>query len=866
MGNRTKTTGLNRLFDLYLLTMQSGWHVAIRIGLIAASAVAASAGNTTIPVSVSVNGAAVLGGGSVPLTGSGTVSPYGNVSATGSIALNNATASLSLTFALGTGDSFVAADPSGTVTQDIGVAATVIGTATISGGTGKFAGVSGSFTYTFQGGGSQATVKTWSLMGSGSFTTNATLSPCPLQLSTSSLNLTALPGVQTAQAGVVLEAAQTTPCSIAAVTFSASATSNDQNWLSVTPASGTATPPAALTVTANSAGLLPGIYPGAIVVTEGTTTLHLGVVLTVSAAQNLLTISQSGLQFQVAAGSVALPTQSVSVSESGTGALAFSASTKTLSGGSWLTVTPASGTANPTTSSTVNVGVDSSSLAAGDYYGLVQFSAKGAGNTPQAVEVALRVLPSTSTPEPLISPTGLVFVATPNGPTAPQSVQVFNPSNQPVTIHSTLTFQQGTGWITVSTGGTVISGKSLSLSLQVPPSNLSPGIYNATLNIQTSIDTTSHPVAIVLLVPAPPSAPAALHGTLAAAAAVCTPTQLAPVFTLLGNSFQTPGGWPATLQVEVLDNCGNPLTDGTVVASFSTGDPELSMVSLGGGQWAGTWQPHGTAAAQATITVNATSFKPVLIGSAVISGTLSANPAVPSIDPGGVVSTASFQPKVPVALGSFISIFGANFAPKAAAATTLPYPTTLADAEVVLGAEPLPLAFAANGQVNALVPYDLQPNAMLQLIVQQGNSYSLPQPVLVGAAQPAVFTQDQSGTGQGVIVVVKPDGTGFETAPSAPASAGDALVIYCTGLGGVSPPVPAGTAASLTVLANTISPVTVTVGGQSAKVPFAGLAPGFAGLYQVNAIVPTGIAASTSVPVVLTVDGQSSVPVTVSIQ
>jgi minor extracellular serine protease Vpr len=239
---------------------------------------------------------------------------------------------------------------------------------------------------------------------------------------------------------------------------------------------------------------------------------------------------------------------------------------------------------------------------------------------------------------------------------------------------------------------------------------------------------------------------------------------------------------------------------------------------------------------------------------------------VPSIDPGGVVSTASYQPNAPVALGGFISIFGSNLARQATSATQLPFPTSLAGTKVVLGGENVPLAFAANGQVNAIVPYDLQVNATQQLIVQQNNTYSLPQPVLVGAAQPAVFTQNQSGMGQGVIVVLKPNGTGFETAPSAPASAGDALVIYCSGLGAVSPPVPAGTAASLTQLNRTDSPVTVTIGGQSTEVLFAGLAPGFAGLYQVNAIVPTGIAASTSVPVVLTVGGQSSVPVTVSIQ
>ena len=805
--------------------------------------------------------------------GNGAVSPYGTASVNGTIAITaKSTASLSLTFTLSTGDSFSANDPSGDVTQVTATAATVIGTATVSSGTGKFAGVTGSFGYTLQGSGSQSNlVKSWSISGSGNFTAPATLSPCAVQLNTSSLGFAALPDMLKPQAGLSLQAVQN-GCNVSPVTFSASATTSDgQNWLSVTPASGTATPPIALTVIADATGLMPGIYQGTVTVTQGSTPLPVTVTLTISTAQNLLTLSQSGLNFQVAAGTVALPSQSISVSETGSAALPYSVSAKTLSGGTWLTTMPASGTANPGAASAVDVSVNSSGLAAGDYYGLVQFSAQGAGNTPQSTEVALRVLPSTSNPEPLISPTGVIFVAQPASATAPQSLQVFNASNQAITVSSSLAFQQGMGWITVSPGGTIPSGKSLNLNLQVPPLNLSPGIYHATLNIQTSLDASLHPVAIVLLLlSTPPPVPAIssndeVHEKHPAASG-CAPTQLVPVFTLLGNTFQSPAGWPVSLQAEVVDDCGNPLTNGTVVASFSTGDAPLSMVSLGGGQWSGTWQPHDTGGGPATVTMNATSFNPVLAGSAVISGSLSANPAVPSVDPGGVVSNASFQPNTPAAPGSFVSIFGSNLAPQPAGATTLPYPPMLGGTEVVLGGQVLPLAFVANGQVNGIVPYDVQVNAAQQLIVQQNNSYSLPQPVLVAAAQPAVFSQNQSGTGQGVIVVLKSNGTEVETSPTATASAGDVLIIYCSGLGAVSPTIPAGTAPALTQLLNTVNPVTVTVGTQSAKVLFAGLAPGFAGLYQVNAVVPTGVTPSATVPVVLTVAGQMSVPVTVSIQ
>jgi adhesin/invasin len=113
---------------------------------------------------------------------------------------------------------------------------------------------------------------------------------------------------------------------------------------------------------------------------------------------------------------------------------------------------------------------------------------------------------------------------------------------------------------------------------------------------------------------------------------------------------------------------------------------------------------------------------------------------------------------------------------------------------------------------------------------------------------------------------VKADGSQFLNTPSAPAHAGDALVIYCTGLGAVAPAVPAGAAAPSLPLSRTVNPVTVTIGTQSAQPFYAGLTPGYSGLYQVNVIVPAGIAAGANVPVVLSAGGALSPPVTIAVQ
>jgi len=344
----------------------------------------------------------------------------------------------------------------------------------------------------------------------------------------------------------------------------------------------------------------------------------------------------------------------------------------------------------------------------------------------------------------------------------------------------------------------------------------------------------------------------------------CTPTKLIPVFTQLGQSFTTVAAWPTPIEVTVVDDCGSFQTSGTVVASFSSGDPPLSLASLQDGRWTGTWQPRSSAA-QVTVTANAQETTPAISGTASIGGSLASNPTTPSISAGGAVSAASFAANQPLAPGGFVSIFGSNLSSGLNQSPTLPLATQLGSTQALLAGRALPLQFTSGGQINAIIPYDVPANATQQLIVSNGPALSLPEPVIVAPAQPAVFTVDASGKGAGIFIDVQSSGSQFIVSPTNPAGAGDAIEIFCAGLGPVNPPVSAGNAASMTTLSNTVNPVTVTIGGQNAQVFFAGLAPGFAGLYQVNAIVPSGITPGSAVPLILTEAGQSSAPVTIAI-
>jgi uncharacterized protein (TIGR03437 family) len=258
---------------------------------------------------------------------------------------------------------------------------------------------------------------------------------------------------------------------------------------------------------------------------------------------------------------------------------------------------------------------------------------------------------------------------------------------------------------------------------------------------------------------------------------------------------------------------------------------------------------------------------PLLSATRLRTGSVAAaDPDTPIVNDGGVGSAANGV--TTIAPGEFITIYGSNLRTGAAdAPSTAPYPPSLDGIQVTLGGRVLPLAYSGAGQINAIVPYDVPPNTRQQLIVQTATAYSQPQNVTIAATQPGVFTQDQSGTGPGAIQVQKA-GSSVSTLVTAsnPASAGDALLIFCTGLGTVSPTVAAGAATPASPLSHTDNPVTVTIGGQSATVLFAGLAPGFVGLYQVNVTVPKGIAPATNVPLVMTVAGADSLPVTVAIK
>jgi len=211
----------------------------------------------------------------------------------------------------------------------------------------------------------------------------------------------------------------------------------------------------------------------------------------------------------------------------------------------------------------------------------------------------------------------------------------------------------------------------------------------------------------------------------------------------------------------------------------------------------------------------------------------------PRVNPGGLVSAAAATARV--APGALVSLYGAGFRDPAAQATSLPLPSALEDVRVTVNGAPAPLLYAGPGQINFQMPYGV--DGRVTVAVTNGRATDTLE-VDVARVAPAVFTRDQSGTGLGAV-----------------RQSGRTLEIYCTGLGEVSPAVAAGAAGPSSPLARALAQVTVTVDGIAAPVSFAGLAPGFAGLYQVNAAIPDAARTGRPVTVVVTAAGAASNPV-----
>ena len=200
----------------------------------------------------------------------------------------------------------------------------------------------------------------------------------------------------------------------------------------------------------------------------------------------------------------------------------------------------------------------------------------------------------------------------------------------------------------------------------------------------------------------------------------------------------------------------------------------------------------------------------------------------PRVD--AAVNAASFAPAL--SPGALFSIFGRYLAAEEGRAEGLPLPTQFPGMGATLNGYALPLLYVSSTQINAQLPFDVRGAANLRVTTPNGFSEI---PVYVADVAPAIF---MAGTDQGQVpAVLHADGT--LVSPAAPAKSGEVVLIFLTGLGQVNGQINCGQAAPVSPPLTVTAQVQVEIGSGSRLSPeFAGLAPGFAGLYQVNVRVP----------------------------
>jgi len=187
-----------------------------------------------------------------------------------------------------------------------------------------------------------------------------------------------------------------------------------------------------------------------------------------------------------------------------------------------------------------------------------------------------------------------------------------------------------------------------------------------------------------------------------------------------------------------------------------------------------------------------------------------------------------------------LTIYGQNLAyvtkaisPDDIHAGTLPTALQGTGVRVLLNQIPASMYYVSPSQVNILIPASLRPGTMVLQLVNDslaGPPISLP----LGIAAPALFQLDPT-------TVIATHGNGPLVTAASPAKRGEVVVIYAAGLGVTTPP------AIANQLPQALAPLADMAGFQvllngtlvdKKAILYAGVTPGFAGLFQINLLLP----------------------------
>ena len=238
---------------------------------------------------------------------------------------------------------------------------------------------------------------------------------------------------------------------------------------------------------------------------------------------------------------------------------------------------------------------------------------------------------------------------------------------------------------------------------------------------------------------------------------------------------------------------------------------------------------------------------------------------IPQISPLGVVNAASFQMGPGIVPGSYVSLFGTSLSDIVGSLFGVNLPLALSETSVAFEVPsaglslPGSMLYADPSQVNVQVPWELAGQSSVQMRVDVGESTGQIYTAPIAQYAPAIYVIGDTAA------ALDSDANENLITTTNPVPRGHHVELFVNGLGAVDHPPRTGEPAPLQPLANVLAPVSLKVGGQTVTPTFAGLAPGFAGLYQVNFLVPANTPTGSQ-PVIVTVGSVSSPAVNMPVQ
>jgi uncharacterized protein (TIGR03437 family) len=639
------------------------------------------------------------------------------------------------------------------------------------------------------------------------------------------------------------------------------ATSNcPANWLNA--ASNSTTTPATVTVSVITAGMTAGTCNGNVVVTPssgtGGTALTIPVTVDISGTAELNVSIPLG--FGVQSVQQGASTSNFFVSLTSTDPLNQVQFTATPSSSqNWLFVT--SGGSTP---QQLQVIVSPGLLTTGRYNGSITISSASLPSGSVTIPYTLTVNPPVSV---TVTPSGSLAFTQPQGGPVPLA-QVLTLTSSGGSANFIATVTQGTSgpWLQINSANTASGTINPSGTISV---SINPTVANA-----LAASATPYTSQINLAFPnsSTPTVTINVNLTVTQQTILVAPQTLTFSYQLGATStpasqpvsvISTPSG--VTFSVAVTSSGGWLTTDTVNSTTPKTVNVSINPQNI----------PAGTAVGSSltgTIDISAPTVQSAPIAVTVTLNIL----APPKPQPATIANSGSAQYGA-ISPGELITIQGTLLGPPTPASGTSftvnsqgTVNSTLNGVQVLFDLTPGTPTYVSANVINVIVPWEVNGRTSTNITVVYNGSQSAPIPQSVVSLTPSIYTLNGNGLGQAAAYNVSdgkingPVGSvttiGGQTIPTEPAAQGSYIAVFGTGGGITVPPSLTGSVNPLAALPLNVplSSVTATLGGVSAKVTYAGAAPGdVTGVNQYDIQIPTEVA-GPALPIVITVNGVST--------